>query len=132
MNERGLVDCPDGSCCEAATTSFRMLHNPVDPNRDYLPALVRDPRRELPLANMCIAFGISMFETLEGLERFWNSLNLRVNIKRAIGNQVGRTELGYLDGLRSPSREGDTHFTFFEVRLFVHQGRYEIIKELEL
>lgn len=113
-------DCPHATFREIDRQIFRWTHNPIAEN-DFLPInLIKPPPRWLDGSDkMCMAYGLSMFDTLDHSLTKYKKLYLKSRdlqkeqFKQDKGDHVVSLRVTPADGIADEPNEYG-HFTFHE------------------
>lgn len=116
-------DCPSADFTEVERDAYRWTNNPLSPN-DFIPvALISEPPPRMldDSDKMCMAYGLSMFDTLvNSLSRYKKEYNRRrphqrEQFKQDKGSFIALVKLTKSDGVANiPNVNNYGHFTFHE------------------
>ena len=116
-------DCPSSDFVEVDRDAYRWTNNPVTSN-DFRPInIIREPPPRMldDSDKMCMAYGLSMFNTLiNSLTKYQKEYNKRrfhqrEHFKQDIGSCIALLKLTKNDGIADdPNENNYGHFTFHE------------------
>ena len=126
-----LPDCPPSSYERKSITAFRFVFEDLDHIQNFLPVLLKNPKRRLRGdAEKCKGYGLSFFDTLENVKRKYVALakNFK-NIHLVIGTHIAEGFIEEDDGVVSELNR-DGHFTLHEFEHTDLKNKFHLIMRI--
>jgi hypothetical protein len=115
-----LPNCPPSSYSRADRSGFRYVFKHGEPEKSFLPVLVKQPGRMLSLrtdkTSQCRGYGLSFFSSLESARKRFTQIKKRhPKIQKTLGDHIATGPLNTWDGVMS-NVDGTGHFTLHEFK----------------
>lgn len=109
-----LDNCPPADTQERNGEGYRFVFDEIGDERNFLPVLVLNPKRQITQTQECSGYALSFFDTLENARRKYESLlRSHRNIGKTLGTYIASGWISNADGFVSPTNAGG-HFNLFE------------------
>ncbi len=132
--EKLIAPCPPSNYTLNKREAFRWIFDSVADKENFKPAYFKNPKRfnDKSDEEMCMAMGLSFFDTLENAENRFLKLKNRLGQEayKILGTQIGSGLLQEEDGVNSKS-DGNGHFTHHISEQFKHSKIITIVKDLK-
>ena len=125
-----IPDCPCGDCAPVEMESYHAVWEPLDDGRNFQPAALKNPARFLPGSPPCIAWGLSMFHSPEGLQRHLIAIFENFpNLNKLVGTHVAQGNVLETHGTACPKGKNG-HFTLHPSTQLVFTQCFHIVSPI--
>ena len=113
---KDIKDCPPDTCSSRRTQAFRVVFSDPPNTQSFLPVAMRNPGRRLDPKSLCIAYGLSFFDSIGHLKAKMRILKKNYpRIEATIGSKIAEGVIEQKDG-KSNTPNSSGHFTLHEFR----------------
>ena len=118
-----LDDCPPMMAKSEGRTAFRYVHADTSHPNNAPPEAIINPARFPPGHPIpCVAFGLSLFVSLDAAKRKYRQLQKWPNFVKRVGSHVATVTIVETDGVLTNCNE-QGHITLFEAEAFDLKAR---------
>ena len=125
-----LQDCPPADYTSKQLLAFRFVFDNIDHENNFLPILLKNPRRKLSDDAKCEGYGLSFFNSLENARNRYLKISRSYrNIHKGIGTHIARGTITKNDGIVSSiNKQG--HFTLHEFEHVCLKNGFSLIMKV--